>query len=268
MTTPSTSSGATDGAGVVVMAVSDVRPHAPWCRPLDRAHIRRLVNVLDGVPPITVAADGRLIDGHHRLQAHELDGRTTIRAHVLPADLDERALVRIVIETNAHHGLPLSSTDRRRLAIELLTAGWDGSNAELARLCRVRPGSVPSLRALAAEQHAKARTELGGLQQGVQPVPGKGLDARRERRTGRNGRTYPTDPAAQRRRILAAAQERPGASNAEIARQVGCSPTTVANTLTRWSAAPPTRRVRLGFWIAWIADLARRVLAHVVRMRA
>jgi hypothetical protein len=200
-----------------------------WRRSLDAGHVRRMVDVLDDLPPITVTSDYRLVDGQHRLRAHELGGRASIRAVVLDEALDETELMARAIEANVRHGRPLSSSERTRLAVDLLASGWDGSDAELARRCGVSRGRVPTLRRLALDKCRQASPNTGaGAPTGLQPVLQDRLEADQRRRTSRDGKSVPGDPAAQRARIAAPVTQRPTATNAAIASEVGCSATTVA----------------------------------------
>lgn len=98
---------------------------------------------VDRLPPIHVVrtTSGRylLVDGNHRLAAHQLEGRTSIRA-IIRTDLQTRRDVLLeAIRLNATHGTQLSSKDKERLARRLF---GEYSVEELADLLSVSPRTV------------------------------------------------------------------------------------------------------------------------------
>jgi len=83
---------------------------------------------LDVLPPITINQNNILIDGLHRLRAHEQHDMTvkpTIKC-VIEHTKNKREILERAIELNATHGLQLYYKDKRRLAIEL----FDGTNSK------------------------------------------------------------------------------------------------------------------------------------------
>ncbi|MDP2858083.1 MAG: ParB N-terminal domain-containing protein, partial [Bacillota bacterium] len=95
------------------------------------------------LPPIHVVPSplGRylLVDGGHRLAAHQLEGRTVIQA-VVRTDLQTRRDILVeAIRLNAAHGAQLSGKDKERLARRLF--GEYGVDA-LADLLSVSPRTV------------------------------------------------------------------------------------------------------------------------------
>ncbi|CAB4963129.1 unannotated protein [freshwater metagenome] len=151
----------------------------------------------------------------------------------------------LAIEANVRHGRPTSTGERTGKAIDLLACGWNGSDAELARRCGIARARVPELRirAAAVRRTTEAQDRPDGSK-GLQPDLEDRLKGPGERRVGRGGRSYPGDPAAQRKRIVDEASRQPSASNAAIARAVGCSPSTVASV--RAGIQPGVSPSRLG----------------------
>lgn len=84
----------------------------------DDATIERYRTALDQLPPIIIARDHILVDGFHRLKAHERESATHINAINL-GNLSDAEIVRESISRNATHGHQLSQADKKRLAHEL-----------------------------------------------------------------------------------------------------------------------------------------------------
>lgn len=112
---------------------------------VQRGHVATLRRVLDDrrpLDPVKVAQVGAalyLVDGYHRLAAHELAGRETIAARVarmsLPQAKEEAKLA------NTKHGLRLTNADKRRIFQAHVDAG----------LHRDAAGKLKSRRAIAAD---------------------------------------------------------------------------------------------------------------------
>jgi ParB-like chromosome segregation protein Spo0J len=207
------------------------------------------------------------VDGEHRLHAHRAAGRESIRAVLLDASLDDVELMALAIEANARHGRPTSTGERTGQAIALLACGWNGSDAELARRCGIARARVPELRIRAADARRDADAQgRPDDSKGLQPDLEDRMEGQGERRVGRGGRSYPGDPAAQRKRILDEAGRQPSASNAAIARAVGCSPTTVASV--RAGIQPGVSPSRLGQVLGRVRWLIGVLARLFVRRRA
>jgi ParB-like chromosome segregation protein Spo0J len=88
------------------------RPH------VDPIHIRELEHAMEGgsvLPPITVAQGSNIIvDGAHRVRAHQNQGRTEITA-IIKAYKDDAELWRDAIALNAGVGLKLGVKDQLRI---------------------------------------------------------------------------------------------------------------------------------------------------------
>lgn len=84
----------------------------------DDAAIERYRAALDNLPPIIIARGHILVDGFHRLKAHEREGAKEINAIDI-GNLADAEIVRESISRNATHGHQLSQADKKRLAHEL-----------------------------------------------------------------------------------------------------------------------------------------------------
>ena len=88
-----------------------------------------------------------LAAGYHRLDAHKRSGRLKLLCEVRPGSKRDAAL--FAAGSNATHGLPRSTEDKRRAVMRLLTdpewSSW--SNREVARRCRVSDHLVADLKA-------------------------------------------------------------------------------------------------------------------------
>lgn len=73
------------------------------------------------LPPIEISQNNYLIDGFHRLQAHQLSGATTITTRVTACD--DNDVLWLATERNATHGKQLSREDKKRLAVSFYRAG-------------------------------------------------------------------------------------------------------------------------------------------------
>jgi len=98
---------------------------------------------IDNLPPIWVNQHNELIDGKHRLIAHQLAGSQQIEVEVHETRSDEH-LLELAIETNAAHGLQMSQADKKKMAIRLYATGERSPDRkkELAKLLSVTVRSV------------------------------------------------------------------------------------------------------------------------------
>jgi len=194
------------GPAVVSVAVCSLRVgrclrHGP----LDRQHVLRLIETSDQWPPLLVArSDLTLIDGWHRLAAATELGLDTIAVEFFDGS-ETDGLVE-ALRRNASHGLPLTLSERKSAARQLLVTRPEWSDRGIGKLCGLAAGTVRAVRAVASEGA---------------PI------VQLERRVGRDGRTRPARPAEQRRRIVEALRDSPGASARSIAVRIGASPATV-----------------------------------------
>ncbi|MEW6048347.1 MAG: ParB N-terminal domain-containing protein, partial [Bacillota bacterium] len=98
---------------------------------------------VDRLPPIHVVLtpSGKylLVDGNHRLAAHQLEGRTSIKAVIRTDLLTRRDVLLEALRLNATHGTQLSGKDKERLARRLF---GEYSVEEMADLLSVSPRTV------------------------------------------------------------------------------------------------------------------------------
>lgn len=201
---PRSGSRATASTGVEAVALADIRLGiSPRRGGTNRAH----VNILAAEghwPPILVTRAGRtLVDGYHRYGAARMLGHSRISCVYHEGDEDSAYVE--AVRLNVSHGLPLCMADRESAVGRILEIRPEWSDRRIAEAAGVAPATV-------------GRIRLGR--------PGEHY-AQVDSRVGRDGRTYPRDPAAVRQRVVMALNAEPNASLRVIARQVGASPETV-----------------------------------------
>lgn len=103
----------------------------------------------DEFPPVVLFFDGVtywLADGFHRFVAACKAGLTSIKAIVYQGGKEDAILYSV--GANAQHGARRSNADKRRVVFKLLDhPEWSlWSDAEIARKCKVSPGTVSRLR--------------------------------------------------------------------------------------------------------------------------
>jgi hypothetical protein len=174
--------------------------------------------VLDDCPPIVIQPDGRIIDGHHRVEAARLIGRKMIAVEV--HDVDDETAFAEAIQLNISHGLPLSRADRSALVERLVTAYPSRSDRSIATMCGVAPGTVAARR---AQMSSPPDSECSGAQ-----------DEHLNTRTGGDGKKYPasSDPEHNLDVARAALAEKPDITTRELATAIGVSTGTAHNLRT------------------------------------
>ena len=106
---------------------------------LNLSAIKRYRNAIDNLPPIEVNQDNILIDGLHRLRAHEREDYEEIDVTITEATEEE--VYRIAVERNAQHGLQLSAKEKKRYAISFI-AQYDAD--KLSEILSVTPQTIRS----------------------------------------------------------------------------------------------------------------------------
>lgn len=86
----------------------------------DNAAIERYRAAIGLLPPIVIARDGILVDGYHRWQAHIKEGESEIDAVNL-GNLSDIEILKESMIRNSHHGLQLSTSDKKKDAARLYT---------------------------------------------------------------------------------------------------------------------------------------------------
>ena len=96
---------------------------------VDPALVERYADDIDVLPPIELNQGNILIDGVHRLRAHQDKGLETIAYTVTETD-SEAELLKLACRRNSSYGHQLSQTDKRRMAQNMYTAA-DARGKEL-----------------------------------------------------------------------------------------------------------------------------------------
>lgn len=174
-------------------------------------HVRRLAEVLDGLPPILVhRSTGRLIDGRHRIAAAALRGRTEISATLFEGSEADAHVV--AVEVNIADGLDLTVPERVAAAERLVVSHAERSDRWIATVCGVSPRTVGNVRRRRAVDDASAAAQ---------------------RRLGRDGRRRPLSADEGRRLAAEIMREEPGISLRRAAERAGISVGTVLDVRRR-----------------------------------
>lgn len=98
---------------------------------------------IEHLPAIEVNQHNELIDGFHRWTAHKLAACDEIEATVTQTTSDDH-LLELAIRSNAAHGLQLSQSDKKRMAIQLYSRGTRNADRkkELAKLLSVSLSAI------------------------------------------------------------------------------------------------------------------------------
>ncbi|GHI04310.1 ParB/RepB/Spo0J family partition protein [Streptomyces cellostaticus] len=183
--------------------------YSPRLRGEDAAHVARLAELDDALPPILVERSTmRVIDGMHRIMAACAKGHRTIEVRFFDGATEEAFL--LAVRSNMAHGLPLSREDRLAAAERILAQWPHLSDRAVARTAGIGAKAVAALRSAST---------------GATPYP--------KARRGRDGKVRPLDGAEGRWKAAELLTERPDASLREVARHAGISPATVSDVRKR-----------------------------------
>lgn len=110
--------------------------------------VQKYAEDLDVLPPIEINQNRELIDGKHRLLAHQKNKAETIRVVVTQTKSDAE-LLELAIARNATHGLQLSTGDKKKMATRLYNATIDRKErlalkGRLAAILSVTPAMLDS----------------------------------------------------------------------------------------------------------------------------
>jgi hypothetical protein len=201
--------------GLDWIALDALRPgSAVRVGPINEAHVDMLAQLDGNWPPVLVCrADNTIVDGHYRYLAAQRLGHRRIACVYFDGGRDDAFIE--ALRCNSGHGLPLSSQERRRAALEVIRVHPDWSDRRVSTLCGVSPQTIGRIRADRTIE-----------------------DRQPEARHGRDGRRRPVDARSARVQIADVIQSHPEASLREIAQLVGCSPET-ARRVRLHLAAPP-----------------------------
>lgn len=124
---------------------------------VDEDAVKRYRQVLDELPPITLAADLRLIDGYHRLRAHRVEGQSEIDAEVLDID-DDAKVFGEAARRNSTHGQQLTTDEKADVARQLYQMNGH-TQAEVADIVSMSSGWVSNKTRDIREQERDERRE-------------------------------------------------------------------------------------------------------------
>jgi len=82
-------------------------------------YIQAYANAINKLPPIKISQQNILIDGYHRLKAHQLAKVEEIEVEVIEVK-SEKELKKLAYQLNSTHGLQLSSDEKQRYAQEMI----------------------------------------------------------------------------------------------------------------------------------------------------
>ena len=85
---------------------------------LDEALVKTYAENIEMLPPITLNQEKILIDGWHRIKAHEMVGETEIE-YIIKETKDETELIEEAVKANATFGKQLSMREKEKSAINL-----------------------------------------------------------------------------------------------------------------------------------------------------
>lgn len=98
--------------------------------------IQQYAENIDVLPPIEINQHNILIDGFHRWTAHKEAKIEIIKVIVIETKSDNDLLA-MSIEKNAKHGLQLSISDKKRMAIRLYNVGTGLDKKEICRILSI-----------------------------------------------------------------------------------------------------------------------------------
>jgi hypothetical protein len=204
---------------VTSIRVDTLSPGFSARRTLNLGHVSALMEVGGSWPPLLVHRSSmKVIDGMHRLAAAGRLGLVTVQATMFDGSEDEARVE--AIRRNVEHGLPLTLSERKRGAIELLRRHLSWSDRRIAEICGLSPKTVGRVR----DAHLAGR-----------PVDTSAVS---DVRLGRDRRLHPVTRSATRERIAVALADAPDASLRAIALKVGASPETVRSVRKELSQVP------------------------------
>ena len=187
----------TSGTPLICSVAIDTLRDGPDLRALDDAHIERLTEVLDDLPPVIVeATTGAVIDGKHRVEAARRRRRLHVDARLV--QLAPGEALAAAAHLNSRHGLPLTMEEKKTAAHRLLQEDPSRSNGLVGRLVGLSPSTIGRIRSRSGWSVAN----LNGARMGV------------------DGKTYPTDGDQRRRDVERLLCAQPGRSLRSIARDV------------------------------------------------
>lgn len=100
--------------------------------------IKKYSEAVEYLPPIKINQNNILIDGLHRLKAHELAGIENIKVKILEIE-SEKELKKLAYKFNSNHGLQLSNDEKREYANEMIS---EMTSKELVKILSVSESTI------------------------------------------------------------------------------------------------------------------------------
>lgn len=86
---------------------------------LNQEIIERYSGSIEYLPPIKINQDNILIDGFHRVKAHQLAEIKEIKAEIINTE-SEKELIKLAYQWNSYHGLQLKKEEKQKFAMEMI----------------------------------------------------------------------------------------------------------------------------------------------------
>lgn len=115
--------------------------------------IQQYAYSLEFLPPIKISQANILIDGYHRIKAHELESQTDIKVITINVE-SEKELKRLAYQANSNHGLQLKPEEKQKFAVEMAE---EMTNGELCSLLSVNESTISRWTKSKREQLASER---------------------------------------------------------------------------------------------------------------
>ena len=193
-----------------MVPVADIRPGMPIrAGGLDADHVTLLVEAESDLPAILVHRQTmQIIDGAHRFAAALRKGDQLVAVRFFYGSYADAFAAGV--EANVTHGLPLSLSDRKNAAGQILADKPELSDRACAHITGLSKSTVAKIRACSGRE---------------------GRDA--NKRIGNDGRIRPLNSNEGRSRAAQLLREQPTASLRDIANQAGLSSSTVSDVRKR-----------------------------------
>jgi ParB-like chromosome segregation protein Spo0J len=107
----------------VTKQIKDLKQDIYVRQTLNQERVVQLAELIESgveLNPIQIAPDGRVIDGRHRIEAHELVGRTEISCEIVEV-ADDLQLISMAYKANAGGALPPTRSDTEHVVMLLLS---------------------------------------------------------------------------------------------------------------------------------------------------
>jgi len=104
----------------------------------DQATIEKYSNSIEFLPPIKIDQNNILIDGYHRLKAHQRKKIQKIKIEIVKVE-SEKELKKLAYKYNSHHGLQLSNEEKRKFSVEMV---GEMSIKDLSEILSVSQSSI------------------------------------------------------------------------------------------------------------------------------